>query len=342
MSHLVHRLLRAPQEDGAALIDPALKHAAAIIQHNRSLGAQFDRVAWFPSDYRKMARLSAAAAARVIPDDHKRFLDAPFILSGHQPELFHPGVWMKSFLLSSIARSVGGTALNLIIDSDLARHMGIRVPTVGASAVIDVPFDVQGEQVPWEERAILDANVFKRFAATVRTVFGHVATSPSYHRGLILDQLWPHAIAHEAVTERWPTLAFALAVARNRLERELGLINYELPLSSYCLVRQLEQFADHLFARCEEFHEIYNSSVAEYRAVNHIRDRSHPVPDLDHEGDFYEMPFWIWSRQDPRRRRVFVRRMGSVLDVTDRQAVTFPSTIANHSEISSLVMERGI
>ncbi|MFN9917551.1 MAG: hypothetical protein ACK53L_33510, partial [Pirellulaceae bacterium] len=47
--------------------------------------------------------------------------DRPLILSGHQPELFHPGVWFKNFLLSSLAARHQAVALNIQVDHDLSR-----------------------------------------------------------------------------------------------------------------------------------------------------------------------------------------------------------------------------
>ena len=43
------------------------------------------------------------------------------LLAGHQPELFHPGVWIKNFALARLAREHGTVPLSLIIDSDTAR-----------------------------------------------------------------------------------------------------------------------------------------------------------------------------------------------------------------------------
>ncbi len=50
------------------------------------------------------------------------------IVTGHQPELFHPGVWIKNFAIASIARQTGGAALNLIVDNDIPKSSSIAVP----------------------------------------------------------------------------------------------------------------------------------------------------------------------------------------------------------------------
>ena len=52
----------------------------------------------------------------------------PLVVTGHQPELFHPGVWVKNFATAAIARAHGGLGLNLIVDNDLPKSASIRVP----------------------------------------------------------------------------------------------------------------------------------------------------------------------------------------------------------------------
>ena len=83
--------------------------------------------------------LSAAAdfTAKMLPGIEIS-IPAPecdVIAAGHQPELFHPGVWIKHLALSRLAttaradcsQSVAG--LNLIVDTDLVARREIRVPT---------------------------------------------------------------------------------------------------------------------------------------------------------------------------------------------------------------------
>ena len=70
-------------------------------------------------------RLSARNRVEETPE-------GPIFLAGHQPELFHPGVWLKNFALGALARQHGATAINLLIDSETVKHTGVRTP--GGSA----------------------------------------------------------------------------------------------------------------------------------------------------------------------------------------------------------------
>jgi hypothetical protein len=372
MPELAHRRFRAPQEDGAALIDPPLSHAAALIERNRAIGAEFDRRAGFPSGFRAAARsnvLSALAKAEgkdLAAEDATR----PIVLSGHQPELFHAGVWLKNFAISSIARASDGIAINLVIDNDTIRSAGIRVPTstpLGPQS-IEVPFDAPSGAIPWEERRVLDEQMFRNFATSVRRVF-HPPHSAEWKGGMILDRFWPYAIEsleHQRQRGRelqlevaaralpgWPlpfppfeiaNLRNCLAEARRRVENELGLSVHDFPLGWFGYHDGFLRFAAECFARHRDFHAMHNAALAEYRQVNHVRSRSHPFPDLARNGEWFELPFWLWTGRDPRRRQLFVRSHGESWELTDREGIVFrPSTEwSKPGEPARQLLARGI
>ncbi len=40
------------------------------------------------------------------------------VATGHQPDLFHPGIWVKDFLLQRLGDETGATAIDFVVDSD--------------------------------------------------------------------------------------------------------------------------------------------------------------------------------------------------------------------------------
>ena len=358
--------LRAPTEDGAALIDPPLSEAPQLIEHNRKVLLDFDRVAGFSTGFRHFGRLVATVGAEIPSGELEAKARALFIVSGHQPELFHPGVWLKNFVLSAIAKAVGGMGVNLVIDSDTVRTASIRVPTgcITDPRIVDVPFDVPGDEVPWEERRVLDERLFRSFAERVRSEFGPHLTASVYRNGMILDELWPAAVESKdrmlrqiekmqaklappgelrpippEVLAAKQNLGSSLTFARHLVEREIGLATQELPLALVCITSQFMEFADHLFRRHQEFHAAYNSALADYRSLNGVRNDRHPVPDLTRNGDWYEMPFWVWNDpHDLRRRRAFVRQAGRSWELSDLEGIAFRPPSGNERNMHETLL----
>jgi hypothetical protein len=66
-----------------------------------------------------------------------------------------------------------------------------------------------------------------------------------------------------------------------------------------------------LLSQTRRLHETYNEALATFRREHRTRGRGRPMPDLatrpgrEDEGTWFEIPWWLWSKEDPRRRRVF-------------------------------------
>lgn len=178
------RRFRAPALSGDRLIHPPIVPRAeapadaieTLLDNNRLLRAAFDtRI----GDMR-LWELVAATRREVLtvaaeytgsyrdverPRDVADWIARPIIMGGHQPELFHAGVWLKNSALDAYARHVGGTAVNLIVDTDRCHHTGVGVPvgTPEEARLEQVPFDGPGPDMAWEERGILDDQTFASF-----------------------------------------------------------------------------------------------------------------------------------------------------------------------------------
>jgi len=246
---------------------------------------------------------------------------ASFVVSGHQPSLFHPGVWVKNFAINALAEQTGRIGLNLIVDNDALSATSIRVPTGNRETprVVDVPFDEPQSARPWEEAGIADATVFESFADRVSKLMAGWGIDP------LLGQIWPDAVELAAWGEPLPV---CLTAARHRLERSWGLRNLELPLSRLCECDPFLWFAGHLFAHADRFRDVHNAALGQFRAINRVRSRTHPVPELSTLDDWTETPFWIWSASDVRRRRAYVRQRGRETELFDGRDVVarFPLT----------------
>jgi hypothetical protein len=262
-------------------------------------------------------------------------------LAGHQPQLPHPGVWFKNFVLGALAKHYGGVAVQLLIDNDLVRTASIRVPrgSVASPALESVLLDRPSGEAPYEERPIVDLELFSSLAWRVKQTLAPFVPDPLVHA------MWPWAIQAARDTGN---LGQSVAQARHRLEGAWGLTTLELPLSRVCDTRPFRRFTFHLLENLGRLHPLYNQALRDYRRANRIRSRSHPVPDLTAQGDWLEAPFWIWSDTSASRRPLFVRqcpdsihlRAGRTNANSDREPPYEPTIIPRDAPKAIDQMER--
>ncbi len=339
-SSMAYRPLRAPRADGGALFDPPLSDEAGFLQQNIARREEADgdvcglRLGQLRAESRRRLLQQAQSFTRCYRDLPCRPLDsrAPFILAGHQPELVHPGVWFKNFVLSQLARRTGAQAVNLLIDNDAVRSTSIRVPggSVENPVVSSVPFDQPAEPIPYEERRVADLSLFTSCARRAGDRIKPLVSHP------LIQQLWPSAIQ---AARQHGNLGRALAQARHVLEGQWGLSTLELPLSVICDDRPFRWFAAHLFAQASRLREVHNACLAEYRRVHRVRSHTHPVPDLARHDDWTEVPFWLWSIGHPVRRPAFVRRCGRQVILSDRREIHVTLDLAADSDAQRCVQQ---
>ena len=130
---------------------------------------------------------------------------------------------------------------------------------------------------------------------------------------------WWHRAVNAADTN--PNIGFAFSKLRQEIEAEWGSGTIEFPLSRLCHCREFHLFVLHFIRHRSTFVEVYNRSLEEYRSINRIRSRSHPVPALSVTNEWCELPFWVWQTSRPRRQALLVRASQNGIELTDRNAV---------------------
>jgi hypothetical protein len=315
------RRLRAPAIDGGVLIDPPASELAGQIAANTAQLADWDydfqgRRAHI---LRTAVRHEVVAAAQQFlkrhdlspPDialDDPSFSARPLIVTGHQPELFHPGVWIKNFVTSSIANASAGIGLNLIVDNDIPKSSSLAVPSLdeGRIRLNRVEFDRWGGDAPFEDSPVLEEDQFASFGDRVRSLLGHAVAGP------LIDDYWPRVLKRRSEAA---THGMRFSLARREIEASWGVANLEVPMSEVCQTDGFYWFVSHLLAQLPRYRQVHNDSLEGYRAVHGIRSKNHPVAALAQQGEWLEAPFWIWRGGEPRRRALLVRQRSREMDL---------------------------
>ncbi len=140
------RRFRAPTGNGEVLADPPFAAVGELARRNREVLDNADVVI----DGTPLREFRRACRFELLQLDGDRLL----VVTGHQPELFHPGVWAKNFAACGLARRLNGHSLNLIVDNDTMKSAHILAPVWDADPakvrLEKQPFDDFAGEVPWE------------------------------------------------------------------------------------------------------------------------------------------------------------------------------------------------
>ena len=117
--------LKAPRDQFGVLLEPPVT----------TLSSAADKLGQTPILDRTVADLRSGLRARLQ-------LQSPVIVSGHQTEFFHAGVFAKNIAVERLSKAHGGSALFLTVDSDQLRHSELIVPQTTSAGIrrVAVPF----------------------------------------------------------------------------------------------------------------------------------------------------------------------------------------------------------
>ena len=281
-----HRIA-VPRASGEVLVEPAADQLATLALVNHRLLARAPRrIAGRP-----LGEWRAQIRAQLLDD-----ADRPCIVTGHQPDFIHPGIWAKSVVAIRLAKAVDGSALNLVVDSDAPAWPRLTIPTQLADRLTqralpytDAPPGTAFEYLPaWDtERALpeliaaIRAQLARPYDDTMMPAFfaGVASASPA---GGFVEQLQAGC---QHVASHW-----GLQIADVRVR--------DLPV--WPLVAEV-------LLHAREFAEHYNRALRAHRRRPGGGARRHrqAAPSLEINADRCEVPFWV-VQPGAGRRRLFV------------------------------------
>lgn len=272
-------------------------------------GWEFDVAGLPAAGLRAVARREAlataveASARMGIPSAVRG--DDLIAMTGHQPQLYHPGVWAKVLLLQRFAEEHGAAAIDLVVDSDgfdsVACDMPCMRPAVQRCrvhlALGTGDGHYSGAPVPTRE-------ALREFRDAGAEALGTLpAPALGRHFGAFCDGL-------DAAAGRAGNLAELVTMARRSYEAPVGSDYLELPVTEQAKGAAFARFMAHIAVSAESFAEAYNSALARFRSTRGVRSAARPFPDLAVSAGVVELPFW-WIAGG-RRHALSVRRDGRV------------------------------
>lgn len=309
IAHAPYADWKAPSSDGELLIWPEPRK---LIDHARANHKSLARVDSAKLLGSSLSEIRAAARAWIGHSNADQLL----IATGHQTELYHPGVWVKNAVIHAAAEASGGAAYHIAVDTDTPKHLLLRWP--GASMLVSD--DPRTAGAAWS--GLLDAPTPSHIAE-LRSALQKDATQWDFEP-LVFDVL--DALQKQSVEQ--PPLSAAICNALHALDWSLGLRHHAMTFSPIASSPPFLQFVSHVLANARVFAHQYNAALREYREENGMKTNSRPMPDLFISEQSVELPFWLDDLAHGTRTRPSMFEVGgkTVLELVDGQEFAIDPT----------------
>ena len=300
--------LKAPFQQGGVLLWPNEHAVAEFLRLNRLsfeeckteiLGSPLSE--WRMLAIREVTQL-ARSFMRLETDAGSLPTGNGLIVGGHQPELFHPGVWIKNFVMNYLGRKHDLLPLNLVVDNDVPKSATLGIPKPAQydalHSLVKLPFDHHSSEAPYEDWVLHDRELFHNLPHQAKKLVGDWKEHP------LLFEFWNEA-QKQLEEDARPGVAFAKS--RRIFERKWGVTNLELPISILCESEAFQVFVLHMLQNAESFLKKHNEAVLGYRQRHGLRSKNHPFAELANGKGWMETPFWLMVPESPRRQRLGVK-----------------------------------
>jgi len=311
---MLHSKPEVPQGHGEILAHPPYEEWAGLARTTPALARAWETPVAGRAirELRAQARREAVEAASAFSTRLGVPVASPspdpdlLVMTGHQPELYHPGVWVKNFLLQRLADQTGAAAIDLVVDTDRFESVEVAAPCLKPAVERCVRELAVGSPdscyacapVPNAERIEQVCGAGDEMLATLPApaIRRHFSEFCECMRSASIDAT---------------NLSELVTFARRRFEATARTDYLELPVSTIAGFETYRLFVAHLLADAESFAFTHNGELAAFREMSGIRSEAQPFPDLRREGDWVESPFWLLG--NGKRDPAFVRRVGDRL-----------------------------
>jgi hypothetical protein len=303
-----------PRRHGEVLIEPPLAEIATVPR--LPCDKERDNIASIFNAADTFLRTSARDTLIKALNQHAESIGEPapgisaeqtLILTGHQVEFYHPGVWAKVIAADELARRVpNARAIDLLVDHDLVDHLGFDVPAQSEdNSWRKEPEEFAPAQpLPAESLKAPGLAQFDEWDARL----GAFPTVQTDALAFFLSSLRPTAreLSPGVPSQREPYVRW-MSRARTRFEKSMDLNVPHVPATMVCTGPAWDAFVSGWIGNAEKLTAVYNQHLAAYRHRQNIKSTHHPMPDLERSPDdagrsTFELPFWIYKPGESRER----------------------------------------
>lgn len=298
---------RPPIGHGEVFCDPPYAEWPVLASANaESVGSWPDELRALRDTARAEAVGMAQDYGRGIGVESRRAAGDLIVMTGHQPTLYHPGVWAKDFLVQRFTEDVASLGIDLVVDTDAAGAVELVAPCLSPDvSVCRVPLAEPPDGAAFVQTPVPDSAARAAFReGGARALATVAAPALGHHFASFCDAL-------DGVADSCDDLGMVMTAARRVYEQPAGTDYLELPVSMQSSGDAFCSFAASIIADARSFALAYNAALSEYRTLTGTRSPAQPFPDLAVGPDLTEVPFWLLA--GGVRRALAVDRRGRLM-----------------------------
>ncbi len=286
-----------PRQHGQLLIEPNLTSILKFLNHSPAAAAHAENASSFWARLRLVARrelLNCLGERQPAPERLLR----PWIVTGHQVEFYHAGVWAKVLLADELARSTGGVAIDILVDHDTVDHLGFATPEQATDAPTRPWKKVWHTWAPASAVAAdgLPTPTAEVVGSWQAEIFSSMSANQEPESAVL--KLFFQALRENSCRQYAPWMG----ESRGAVERAFGLEVHHVYSGGICGGAAWLAFVLQWVKHAEQWVPIYNAAIEGYRKRHKIRANGRPMPPLVISSAGLELPFWGYRPGLPRER----------------------------------------
>jgi hypothetical protein len=272
-----------PEEKNYLFTMPAFKTWPSLLQKNKAALSAIKNMETSRTELVNIAAEYTKMLGFLIPDLKT---NSNIIVTGHQPNWHHCGIFAKDIVADKFVKEIGGIAVELVLDHDIC-NTSMSVPTSGDNGIKieTVPLEKKRQDIPLEFRLAPRQDQITKFINTVSAACENSFCSDIWKANLfkIIDDSWYCRNIADTITQLQATLS-----------RILGLEILYLPVSLMSQCDSFTDFVSSVISDSRRFVRIYNRAIKNKRQSANLKpNQTLRTLKIDYLNKIIELPFWL-------------------------------------------------
>ncbi len=251
-----------------------------------------------------------------LTDEHVRLEEPnptlPIIAAGHQPLIYHMGILEKVRAMHLFKKEIPANSLNILVDIDEGYLADISFPCgTGQHLEVKTKRVSESQSLAFLQPGLDVSRIDDLRAELTHAVTGCGCGPEIFERIDVALELYRKF--HYLPLRDLNTLVRRQLSFRSQLE---------LPLSHLMADGVLQSFFVGVLRDYRHFHREYNRLLQEHRKERKIKNAANPFPDLKEKEGFYELPLWLFDKENDRRSALYVKLDGDTYTFSDSDEIT--------------------